>query len=53
MPDSQRQKFLSKVIEINIDGYSEHWEYETANIGESKMYVTYKLKKTGRYPTGV
>ena len=56
MPDSKenfRERFLPKVIEIHIDGKFELWELERLNASESKMNVTYRLKRTGKYETGV
>ena len=44
-----RERFLPKVIGVNIEGYSELWELEKSIVGESKMYITYRLKKTDRY----
>ena len=58
MPSSKslrelRERFFPKKIEVNIDGQSEVWEYEKYAIGESEMFITYKLKKTGNYETGI
>lgn len=53
MKNSERERFINRRIEINIDGYSELWELERVDVGESKMYVTYKLKEHSKYKTDV
>jgi len=47
--DRARERFLEHRIDISIDGTSETWELESVSVGESKMYVTYKLKRTENY----
>jgi len=57
MPEDElrkyRERFLPKTIEVNVDGRNEVWVYETNQTGESKLFVTYRLKRTGKYKTGV
>ena len=56
MPDEfqkYRERFLPRKIEINVDGYNEEWIYETNQVGESKLFITYKLKSKGKYKTGI
>jgi len=48
-----KERFIEKKIEINIDGRYEVWEREETRFAESTLWIKYKLKDSGNYKTGV
>lgn len=44
-----KERFIDKRIDINIDGKYEVWELEETRFGESSLWVRYRLKDSGSY----
>ena len=53
MKMNKRERFISKKIDINIDGNREVWEFEKVYVVQDEMFVKYKLKGVEKYETGV
>jgi len=46
-----QERFLERIVNVCEDGRKEIWELEETSVGESKMYVTYRLKRIEKYET--
>ena len=51
MNNEERERFISRNIEINVDGIQEIWKVDKIYTINDRMYVRYKLKERNVYET--
>ena len=47
----EKERFIDRRIDINIDGKYEVWEFEESRFAENSLWIKYKLKDSGNYKT--